>query len=203
MGTMRIKRICVFCGSSPGAHKDYALAAEKLGRMLAEKNIGLVYGGGSVGLMGIIARAALKHGGEVTGVIPEALARRGVGLKELKNLKIVPSMHERKALMAKLSDAFIAMPGGIGTLEEFFEVLTWTQLGIHTKPCALFNVRNYYGHMTDFLDHAVKEDFVEKEHRDMVIVEDDPEKLLESIAAFKPPTKDKVKWALKASRRLE
>ena len=200
---MGIKRICVFCGSSPGAHKDYALCAEKLGRLLAENKIELVYGGGSVGLMGVIARAVIAHGGQVTGVIPEALARRGVGLQELKNLKIVRSMHERKAVMAELSDAFIALPGGIGTFEEFLEVLTWTQLKIHSKPCALLNIRNYYGGLMDFLSHAVKENFVEKEHRDMVIVEENPKKLLERIASFKPPTKDKVKWALKASKHLE
>lgn len=200
---MRIKRICVFCGSSPGAHKDYALCAEKLGRLLAEHKIELVYGGGSVGLMGVIARAVIAHGGEVTGVIPEALARRGVGLEELKNLKIVRSMHERKAVMADLSDAFIALPGGIGTFEEFFEVLTWTQLKIHSKPCALLNVRNYYAGLMNFLSHAVKENFVEKEHRDMVIMEEDPEKLLARIASFRPPTKDKVKWAVKASKQIE
>lgn len=200
---MKIKKLCVFCGSGTGRRAEYAAMAEAVGRILAEGKIELVYGGGSVGLMGTVARAALRHGGKVTGVIPQSLADRDVALNELENLKIVGSMHERKAVMIRLADAFVALPGGIGTLEEFFEVLTWTQLGIHSKPCALMNVNGYYDRLLGFLDQAVKERFIEKEHRNMVIVERSPEKLLKRLAAFKPPKKDKAAWALKESKSLE
>ncbi|NLO91134.1 MAG: TIGR00730 family Rossman fold protein [Elusimicrobia bacterium] len=196
-------KLCVFCGSGMGRKAEYAAAAEALGRVLAENGIELVYGGGSVGLMGTVARAALRHGGKVTGIIPQSLADREVAFNELENLKIVGSMHERKAAMIKLADAFVALPGGIGTLEEFFEVLTWTQLGIHSKPCALLNVRGYYDRLLQFLDHTAAERFIEKEHRKMLIVERSPSRLLKSLAAFRPPRKDKAAWALKESRTLE
>jgi hypothetical protein len=196
---MQIKKLCVFCGSSPGRQKQYAEAAENLGAVLAARKIELVYGGGRVGLMGTVARAVMQHGGIVTGVIPKHLADREVAFKEITSLKIVSSMHERKALMAKLSDAFVALPGGIGTFEEFFEMLTWTQLGLHTKPCALFNIRNYYGALMDFMAHAEREQFIDPESRKMIVVEEDPDKLIARLEQFTPPVKDKAKSALRAS----
>ncbi|MBC7950381.1 MAG: TIGR00730 family Rossman fold protein [Rhodospirillaceae bacterium] len=183
-----LKHVCVFCGSSMGAKPAYAQAAEALGRLLAQRGLGLVYGGGDVGLMGVLARAALAAGGEVTGVIPEALQKmEGVGHLELTNLHVVGSMHDRKALMAELSDAFIALPGGIGTLEELFEVWTWGQLGLHPKPLGFLDVDGYYDHLHAFLDHSQAQGFLRDRHRAMAAVESDPATLLARLDAYQPP----------------
>jgi uncharacterized protein (TIGR00730 family) len=186
-----MKRICVFCGSSPGALPAYGEAAVHLGRLLASRGLGLVYGGGNVGLMGIVANAVIAAGGEVTGVIPHALLRREVGHGSLPDLRVVGTMHERKALMAELADGFIAMPGGIGTLDEWFEIWTWAQLGLHRKPCGLLDVAGYYGPLISFLDHMVEQRFLRDSHRAMVLVDDDPERLLDRMAGFAPPEVEK------------
>ena len=195
-----MKRICVFCGSSPGSSPEYLRAAHELGNTLVRRNVELVYGGGRVGMMAEIALTVIKSGGKVIGVIPRDLVERGIALTELPDLRVVGSMHERKALMAELSDGFIALPGGLGTIEEFFEVVTWTQLGIHPKPCGLLNVKNYYGTLMDFLDHAVSENFVGPEHRSMILVDEDPESLLRKLGTYRPPFIDKAKWALGLSK---
>ncbi len=187
-----MKRLCVFCGSSMGAKPVYAEAARALGRMLAERGIGLVYGGGNIGLMGEVANAALTGGAEVVGVIPEALMKFEVGNLDLSALHVVGSMHERKALMAELSDGFIALPGGIGTMEELFEVWTWGQLGLHPKPLGFLDVAGYYGHLHTFLDHMVAEGFLRERHRAMVAVEEDPAALLARFAAYAPPSVPRV-----------
>ena len=179
--------LCVFCGSNPGASPAYAEAAARLGRTLAGRGLNLVYGGGQVGLMGVVADAALAAGGTVTGVIPEALATRELAHAALSDLQVVSSMHERKARMSELSDGFIALPGGIGTLEEWFEVWTWSQLGFQPKPCGLLNVAGYYDHLLAFLDHMTAERFLTEIHREMVVVDDDPERLLDRLAAWQPP----------------
>jgi len=191
---MTLKRICVFCGSSPGARPEYALAARRLGQEMAKRGLGLVYGGGSTGVMGEIAAAVLEMGGEVIGVIPKSLAEREVAFMELADLRVVPTMHERKALMVELSDGFIALPGGLGTFEEFFEVVTWAQLGIHNMPCGLLTVEGYYSHMISLLEHAVQEQFVEDEHRSMILVDDNPASLLDQFVSYRPPDIDKVDW---------
>ncbi len=179
-------RICVFCGSSPGARPAYAEAAAGLGRLLVAEGIGVVYGGGSVGLMGVLADAVLAEGGEITGVIPQALVDREIGHPGVADMRVVGSMHERKALMAELSDAFVALPGGLGTLEELFEVYTWAQLGLHRKPCGLLDVEDYYAGITAFLEHAVEERFVSAQHRAMLMVEREPRALLDRIRAWEP-----------------
>ena len=191
-----MKRICVFCGSSPGARPEYVEAARQLGHTLASKGIGLVYGGAKVGTMGQIASAALKAGGEVIGVIPEQLVEKEIAFTGLTDLQVVGSMHERKARMAELSDGFIALPGGLGTFEEFFEALTWAQLGLHYKPCGLLNVCGYYDKLIAFLDHTVEQKFVKSEYRAMVLVDENPERLLEKFAAYQPPKIDKAAWIL-------
>ena len=185
------RKICVFTGSRHGASSAYADAAEQLARDLVERGFGLVYGGGNVGLMNIIADAVLELGGHVTGVIPNALMSKEVAHRGLSELRVVNSMHERKALMAELSDGFIALPGGIGTMEEFFEVLSWAQLGIHNKPCGLLNVSGYYDPLIEFLDHAVSQDFVKAKHRALLIVEHEPVTLLDRFAKIlaAPPVK--------------
>ncbi len=175
--------VCLFCGSSPGASSAYAEAAALLGRTLAGRGLTLVYGGGRVGLMGIAADAALAVGGKVIGVIPEALANRELAHPGVTELRIVESMHERKAMMSELADGFIALPGGIGTLEEWFEVWTWSQLGFQTKPCGLLNVAGYYDHLLAFLDYMTSERFLTKVHRSMAIVDDQPERLLDRLAS--------------------
>ena len=181
-----MNRICVFCGSSSGSRPEYAAAAEELGGELARRNIGLVYGGGNVGLMGIIANAVLTAGGEAIGVIPENLMAREVGHKGLTKLHVVHSMHERKALMADLSDAFVAMPGGFGTLEEFCEVLTWSQLGLHTKPCGILNVFGFYTPLLRMFDHAVEERFLKPENRALVLARESPVELLRELEQWRP-----------------
>jgi len=158
---------------------------------LAQRGIGVIYGGGRIGLMGIVADSAIAEGGEVIGVIPRSLVAKEVAHEGLTDLRIVGSMHERKALMAKLSDAFIALPGGFGTLEEFSEVLTWAQLGLHQKPCGILNIEGFYNPLLTLFNHAVAEGFVRPEHRLLVIVEQDPERLLESLIRYKPPTLEK------------
>ena len=193
-----LKRVCVFCGSSPGAHEEYADAARALGRAMAARGIGLVYGGGNVGLMGIVADTVMEAGGEAIGVIPEGLLAREVGHAGLTELHVVRSMHERKAMMADLSDAFIALPGGFGTLEEFFEVLTWSQLGIHRKPCGLLNAAGFYDGLLAFFEHARDERFIRDAHRALVLDDTDPERLLDRLAAFEPPVVQK--WIDRAER---
>jgi uncharacterized protein (TIGR00730 family) len=174
-------KICVFAGSRMGARSAYAEAARRLGMALVERGYGLIYGGGNVGLMTVIADTMLKMNGHVTGVIPDALVIKEVAHRGLTDLRVVKSMHERKALMAELSQGFIAMPGGIGTLEELFEVLSWAMLGIHAKPCGLFNPAGYYQPLIEFLDYAVTEDFLKSKHRALLIVDDQPEDLLDRM----------------------
>lgn len=181
-----MNRICVFCGASNGSKPEYRVAAERTGAVLADRGIGLVYGGGKVGLMGAVADAVLVRGGYVIGVIPRALVEKEVAHERLTDLRIVGSMHERKAMMAELSDAFVALPGGFGTIEEFVEVLTWSQLGLHAKPCGLLNVGGYYDPLLAFIDHAVKEGFVKAEHARLVVADTDPVRLLERLQAWKP-----------------
>ena len=184
--------VCVFCGSSPGNDPAYAEAARELGRTLAERGNTLVYGGGHVGLMGVVADAALGAGGEVIGVMPRSLVDREIGHTDLTKLHVVRSMHERKALMSELSEGFIALPGGNGTLEEFFEVLTWAQLGEHTKPCGLLNVAGYYDPLLAVFDQMVDRAFLKREHRGLVLVEGDPSALLERLEGYEPPRT--IKW---------
>ncbi|HEX4964543.1 MAG TPA: TIGR00730 family Rossman fold protein [Thermoanaerobaculia bacterium] len=180
-------RICVFCGSNPGADPRYAEAAAGFGRALAGRGLTLVYGGGRVGLMGVVADATLAAGGRAIGVIPRSLATRELAHEGLTELKVVGSMHERKAAMAGLAGAFVALPGGIGTLEEWFEVWTWGQLGIHSKPCGLLNVAGYYDPLLSFLDHAVAQHFLRAEHRAMALVDERAESLLDRLATWQPP----------------
>jgi uncharacterized protein (TIGR00730 family) len=190
----KIQRVCVFCGSSPGSHPDYLQAARDLGEVLVERGIGLVYGGANVGTMGQIASTVLESGGEVIGVIPEGLVKKEVAYKELQDLRVVKTMHERKSLMNELSDGFISLPGGLGTFEEFFEALAWGQLGLHKKPSGILNIRNFYGKLMDFLDHAVAESFMQQEHRDMLLVHEDPASLLDLFESYDPPQADKADW---------
>ena len=185
------RRICVFCGSSPGARAEYADAARTVGRSLARRGIGLVYGGGSVGLMGIVADAALESGGEVIGVIPKALATRELAHWGLSDLRVVGSMHERKALMADLSDAFVALPGGLGTFEEFCEVVTWAQLGLHAKPCGLLNVNGYYDSLLRFFDTAVERRLLGTSTRELALVASDVNGLLDRMQAYTAPAVSK------------
>jgi uncharacterized protein (TIGR00730 family) len=187
-----MRRICVFSGSSPGHRPAYREAAAALGGLFAREGIGLVYGGAAVGLMGAMADAARAAGGEVIGVIPQSLVEREVAHTGLDDLRVVGSMHERKALMAELSDAFVALPGGIGTLEEIFEVWTWGQLGSHSKPCAFLNTQGFYNRLLDFLDHVVDEAFLKPVHRGMVLVEEKPDALLDAIRRYQPPSA--TKW---------
>jgi uncharacterized protein (TIGR00730 family) len=186
-----LSSVCVFCGSSSGARPEYASAARALGRRLAEGGITLVYGGGNVGLMGITADAALDAGGRVVGVIPQAMVAKEVAHTGISELRVVASMHERKAAMVELSDAFIALPGGYGTFEELFEVVTWAQLGIHAKPCGLLDVGGYFHRLTEFLDGAVAERFLKPEHRELLMVATSADELLQGFAAYEAPKLDK------------
>jgi uncharacterized protein (TIGR00730 family) len=188
---VKLQSCCVFCGSSPGAHPDYLAAARGLGGELARRGIRLVYGGASVGLMGALADAVLAGGGDVVGVIPEALVEMEVAHEALPSLRVVASMHERKATMAELSDAFVSLPGGFGTFEEMMEILTWAQLGSHRKPCGALDVRGYFQPLVALLDHAVEERFLKAAHRDLLLVCDDPGRLLEAFASWTPPPGDK------------
>jgi len=191
---MEINTICVYCGSSPGRSPVFRAAAQQLGSEIASRGIHLVYGGASVGLMGEVARAALAGGSKVTGVIPKTLADQEVAFMELDDLIVVNSMHERKARMAELADGYIAMPGGYGTFEEFFEVLTWAQLGMHAKPCGLLNVKNYYGQLLAFLDHAVLEMFIHAPHREMILSAVDSIDLIDQMAAYDTVPVKKSEW---------
>jgi uncharacterized protein (TIGR00730 family) len=187
-----MKRICVYCGSSNGAREAYTAAARALGRALVRRDLGLVYGGSDAGLMGVLADTVLAEGGEVIGVIPEPLVVKEVAHKGLTELRIVRSMHERKAMMAELADGFIALPGGFGTLEEFCEIVTWIQLGLHRKPCGLLNIEGYYDGLLAFLDHAVAEGFIHPGYRAMVLNGAQAEHLVEKIlSAVVPPLR---KW---------
>lgn len=185
-------RLAVYCGSSPGGDPAYADAARALATEMARRGIGLVFGGGHIGLMGTIADAVLNAGGEAIGVIPAALRDKELAHKGCSELHIVSTMHERKALMADLADGFIAMPGGFGTLDEMFEMLTWGQLGYHPKPCGFLNVAGYYDALFTFLDNCVEARFVTRVHREMIIAASEPSALLDEIADFRPP--DQAKW---------
>jgi uncharacterized protein (TIGR00730 family) len=182
-----MRRVCVFCGSSFGARPAYAEAARALGRLLVDRELDLVYGGGNVGLMGVIADEVLAAGGRAIGVIPDSMVTREVAHTGLTELHVVPSMHARKALMAELSDGFIAMPGGIGTLDELFEIWTWSQIGIHAKPLGFLDVEGYYTHLQVFLDHVAAEGFMRARHRAMVALEADPTALLSAMGGFEAP----------------
>jgi uncharacterized protein (TIGR00730 family) len=171
--------------------------------VLVRENIGLVYGGAKVGLMGELAKAVLHAGGDAVGVIPKALVEKELAFAGLTDLRIVDSMHERKALMAELSDGFVALPGGLGTLDELFEMLTWAQLGLHHKPCGLLNVEHFYSGLLGFLDHTVDQGFVEREHREMIVVEDDPDELVRRFRAYRAPQIDKARWAIQIARNLK
>jgi uncharacterized protein (TIGR00730 family) len=184
-------RVCVFAGSSSGARPEYRTAAEELGRELAARGIELVYGGAHVGLMGAVADAVLAGGGRVTGVIPNTLVEKEVAHRGLTDLRIVTSMHQRKALMADLSDAFVALPGGWGTLDEMFEILTWAQLGLHRKPCGLLNVQGYFDRLLAFLDHTVEQGFVRREYGALLAVSEGPSTLLDALRAQTPPAVEK------------
>lgn len=186
-----MKRICVFAGSSSGRLASYRTVAEELGRTLAARELDLVYGGARVGLMGALANAALAAGGHVTGVIPAALVAKEVAHDGLTDLRVVGSMHERKALMAELADGFIALPGGWGTFEEFFEVLTWGQLGLHQKPCGLLNVQGYFDGLLSVVAHSVEEGFVRREYSPMISVSSSPGTLLDMLASYEPPMVEK------------
>ena len=188
-----IGRICVYCGSRPGNRPEYLEAARSLGALLAARGIGLVYGGASVGVMGAVADAALKGGGEVIGVIPYGLVQKEIAHDHLTDLRVVDNMHERKALMAELSDAMVALPGGYGTFEELFETITWSQLGIHRKAIGLLNVRGFYDGLLALVDHAVDEGFVPPEHRGLILEAAEPEALLDLVVGYEPPP-PVVKW---------
>ncbi|HEX9888587.1 MAG TPA: TIGR00730 family Rossman fold protein [Nitriliruptorales bacterium] len=188
---IELRRVCVFCGSSPGGDPAYAVVARDLGRALAAAGIGLVYGGGTIGLMGVLADAVLEGGGEVTGVIPDHLKRREIDHPGVQDLRVVQTMHERKALMHDLSDAFVALPGGLGTMEELFEIWTWLQLGLHAKPIGLLQVAGYFDGLLGFLDHAVEEGFVQLGIRRLLVDDTDPDDLLARLEDFDPPATER------------
>ena len=192
MSSIRISSVAVYCGSNFGTDPAYARAAASLGGILADRGTRLVYGGGHVGLMGVVADAAMQHGAEAHGVITEALQAMEVAHEGLTSLKVVKTMHERKAAIADAADAFVMLPGGFGTFDEFFEVLTWTQLGIHAKPCGILDVAGFFAPLRALLDGAVTAGFVHPAHRDMVIVDDDPARLLDRLAAWTPVTVNKL-----------
>ena len=191
-----MKRICVYCGSSPGRDEIYVEAARELAGLLVSARMDLVYGGASKGLMGVLADSVLENGGKVSGVIPKALQDKEIAHTNLTELHVVDSMHERKSLMAILSDGFIAMPGGFGTLEEIIEVLTWGQLQFHAKPCGFLNVGGYFDHLLEFFDHAVAQGFLRRQHRDMLLVANTPAELLNLFERYEPP--DLRKWTSEA-----
>ena len=195
---MELTSVAVYCGSNLGSDPAYAAATASLGRTMAGRGIRLVYGGGQVGLMGVVADAVLKHSGQALGVITEALVAKEVSHRGLATLQVVKTMHERKAAMADAADAIVMLPGGFGTFEEFFEVLSWTQLGIHAKPCGILDVAGFFAPLRALLDGAVTAGFVHPAHRDMVIVDDDPARLLDRLAAWTPVTVSK--WLDRAER---
>jgi uncharacterized protein (TIGR00730 family) len=187
-----MRRVCVFCGSSPGARPVYAQAARALGEAIAGRGLGLVYGGATVGLMGTLADAAMAAGGEVIGVIPQPMEAREIANRSLTELRVVASMHERKALMSELSDGFIALPGGYGTLDELFEILTWSLLGLHQKPIALLDIADYFSPLLTYLDHATTEAFIRPAHRDLLLRATNPADALDLLATTRPPAV--TKW---------
>lgn len=195
-----INSICVFCGSSPGSDPAYVAHARELGQILAARGLRLVYGGGNVGMMGELARAVLGGGGQLTGVIPRHLMDREVALTELEDLRVVDSMHARKALMADLADAFLALPGGLGTLEEFVEVLTWAQLGLHRKPLGLLNTKGYFDTLLRFFDEIAEAGFMAPGHRRLIVPATEPAAALAALQRFAMPEVDKADWARNASR---
>lgn len=186
-----MKRLCIYCGSRVGVREDYRAVAESFGRLLAERKIELVYGGGSVGLMGAIADAVLNAGGHVVGVIPELLAVKELLHPGVPDMRLVPDMHARKALMAELSDAFVALPGGFGTFEELFETITWSQLGIHAKPIGLLNTSGYFDDLLRFLDRSFDDGFVKPKYRGLYHVADSPEQMLDRLEQHRPPAVDR------------
>lgn len=186
-----MKRICVFAGSSVGCQQVYRAVAEDLGRTLAERGLGLVYGGARVGLMGVVADTVLALHGDVTGVIPSALVAKEVAHSGLADLRVVSSLHERKAVMAELADGFIAMPGGWGTLDEFFEILTWAQLGLHRKPCGVLNVNGYFDGLLTFVEHSIEQGFVRREHGSIILVSTSARTLLDLFEGYEPPVVEK------------
>ena len=186
-----LSTLCVYCASSPGIDPDFGLAASSFGRLLVERQIRLVYGGGHVGLMGLLADAVLQEGGQVHGVITRALEDKEVAHQGLTTLEVVDTMHQRKAAMADLADGFVMLPGGFGTLDEFMEAVTWTQLGIHSKPCGVLDVKGYFDPLRAMLERATRERFMREQHRDIVIVESDPEALLDRLSSWKPSTVEK------------
>jgi uncharacterized protein (TIGR00730 family) len=192
-----MKRICVFCGSSPGSSPAYAETARALGIELARQGLGLVYGGGSVGMMGILAKSVLDNGGEVSGVITRYLYDMEVAYKGISDLRIVETMHERKAMMAEMSDGFIALPGGFGTMDEMFEIITWTQLSLQKKPCGFLNCNGYYDKLMDFIEHMFNQEFVNPECRALLQVDETPVGLLDRFRSHTPLQTDKGKWAKK------
>ena len=194
----QVQRLCVFCGSSSGARPLYAEAAAQLGRELAKSKIAVVFGGGRVGLMGILADSVLRAGGQAIGVMPRALVEKEIAHTSLTELHVVESMHQRKALMADLADAFLLLPGGFGSWEEFFEVVTWLQLGIHSKPCAVLNVAGYYDTLLSLTSHALKEGFLRSAHKEMLIVEEDPVRLLGRLEVVLIPSE--TKWVQPGER---
>lgn len=183
-----MKKLAVFCGSSNGASNVYIEEAKKLGKELAKRSIALVYGGASVGVMGAVADSVLEEGGTVIGVMPSFLEKREISHKNLSELIIVDSMHDRKAKMAELADGFIALPGGPGTLEEFFEIFTWAQLGLHQKPCGLLNINHYYDPLVALFNHMAEEQFLHEKYRNLAIVDNDPKGLLDKFNSYEPPT---------------
>lgn len=187
-----MSRICVFCGSNTGNLPEFSAAAREVARELVGRGYGIVYGGGGVGLMGVVADAALDAGGEVIGVIPEGLARKEVAHAGVRDMRVVDTMHERKALMSDLSDGFMALPGGLGTLDEFFEICTWAQLGIHTKPCGLYNVAGYFDALMEFLDRSVARRFLSPTHREIIMVETSAAALLDRFETYVAPVG--TKW---------
>lgn len=187
-----MNKVCIFCGALKGKNPIYAEAAKQLGKVLAENNLGLVYGGGNVGLMGIVANSVMANGGTVIGVIPRALEQKELGHKGITELRVVETMHERKSMMAELSDAFIAMPGGFGTFEEFFEVTTWLQLGAHKKPCGILNAGGFYSHLLTFIEHASNEGFITPEDLQLIVVEEEPGALIDGLKNFVP--RQSTKW---------
>src|SRR5215208_3495700 len=188
----QMNRICVFCGTNPGSRPDYGAAARELGQILAQQDIELVYGGASVGIMGELADSVHEHGGHVTGIIPQQLMEKEAAHTGIPNLIVVASMHQRKSQMADMSEGFIALPGGIGTLEGLFEILTWAQLGIHAKPSGILNVAGYFDGLIRFLDHAVREGFLTEAHRAAIIMETEARRLLERMQAYTPPESEKL-----------
>jgi uncharacterized protein (TIGR00730 family) len=190
-----LKSICVFCGSSPGTGTEYMRIAKEMGKTLAEDNIRLIYGGSNIGLMGIIAKTVLEHGGKVTGVMPKHLVDKEIDFKEITDFKMVNTMHERKAVMEKLSDGFIAMPGGFGTMDEIFEIITWAQLQLHMKPCGFLNISKYYDKLFDFINHAIDEKFINASYRHLFQIDSDPQNLIKKMQEYQPLIIDKAKLA--------